>query len=244
MKGYVLASGLIYILAAVSAGAIDRARRLQERVAELERPVSKPRPMALLPEPETVPLPAEAVGPEPEALPAPAPAPEPPPIFEIITNIALPKPWANIPGLNEGQKAWIEGLWEKRTSDLRKEDGEAQARRLAIEALYDWSVRQVLFPDQQEAFEKIRRMEWTGADAPVPDRLLAAQPIGSYVAEEPGTAEFDVAWGGRWWPARMVELRDNLVRIHYVGWVDGYDEWVIFDRIRPLLAPAPAPQRP
>ncbi|MHC4410543.1 MAG: MBT domain-containing protein [Planctomycetota bacterium] len=39
-------------------------------------------------------------------------------------------------------------------------------------------------------------------------------------------------WGNRWWAARIVALRGNRVRIHYVGWDDIWDKSVEPSRIR------------
>ncbi len=42
----------------------------------------------------------------------------------------------------------------------------------------------------------------------------------------------EVEWKGRWLPATVVEIADNRFRIHYDGYDNSWDEWVIPARIR------------
>lgn len=41
-------------------------------------------------------------------------------------------------------------------------------------------------------------------------------------------------WGGKWYDARVLKLRDGAIRVHYSGWADRHDSWVDFpsDRVR------------
>ena len=42
----------------------------------------------------------------------------------------------------------------------------------------------------------------------------------------------EVAWGGSWWRAEILEKRSGLTKIHYTGWGSEWDEWVEPARIR------------
>lgn len=42
----------------------------------------------------------------------------------------------------------------------------------------------------------------------------------------------EVAWGGSWWRAEILEKRSGLTRIHYTGWGSEWDEWVEPSRLR------------
>ena len=35
-----------------------------------------------------------------------------------------------------------------------------------------------------------------------------------------------VSWGGNDYKCRVVEVKPASVKVHYVGWNNGYDEWV------------------
>jgi hypothetical protein len=63
---------------------------------------------------------------------------------------------------------------------------------------------------------------------------------GVAAAEKP---EIEVEWGGQWWPATVVQKNGDKTLIHYVGWGDEWDEWVMKDRMRPLPG-APKPGTP
>jgi Caspase domain/RNA binding activity-knot of a chromodomain len=64
--------------------------------------------------------------------------------------------------------------------------------------------------------------EWVG-----PDRVRVPEPKHL----EAGTA-VEVKWGGRWWPAHVVEGKMGLHLIHYDDYSDDWDEWVTPQRLR------------
>ena len=39
-------------------------------------------------------------------------------------------------------------------------------------------------------------------------------------------AKVTVSWGGKEYESKVVEVKGSWVKVHYVGWNDGYDEWV------------------
>jgi RNA binding activity-knot of a chromodomain. len=41
-----------------------------------------------------------------------------------------------------------------------------------------------------------------------------------------------VLWGGKWWPARVKQVRGDQLYIHYNGYGNKWDEWVGPDRYR------------
>lgn len=47
----------------------------------------------------------------------------------------------------------------------------------------------------------------------------------------------EVEWGGKWWPAEILERKESKYRIHYTGWSDSWDEWVTIERMRLVAVP-------
>jgi hypothetical protein len=41
----------------------------------------------------------------------------------------------------------------------------------------------------------------------------------------------DVEWEGKWYPAKIMAVDDAFMYIHYEGYDNSYDEWVMYDRI-------------
>ncbi|MHC4958948.1 MAG: Tudor-knot domain-containing protein [Planctomycetota bacterium] len=58
----------------------------------------------------------------------------------------------------------------------------------------------------------------------------ALEPTGRAVKDETRLVKGQpllVEWGGHWWGAKVLAVRhDGMVRIHYVGWEERWDEWV------------------
>lgn len=50
--------------------------------------------------------------------------------------------------------------------------------------------------------------------------------------EPSATPQVEVLWQGIWWDATVVNERGNKVKIHYIGWGSGWDEWVGQERFR------------
>jgi hypothetical protein len=48
------------------------------------------------------------------------------------------------------------------------------------------------------------------------------------------SAEIEVEWQGRWYPATIVKTEGQKTHIHYVGFPDSEDEWVSKERIRKI----------
>ncbi|HVS40543.1 MAG TPA: agenet domain-containing protein [Gemmataceae bacterium] len=67
--------------------------------------------------------------------------------------------------------------------------------------------------------------EWVG-----PDRIRAYKPPPEFAA---GVA-VQVEWGGKWWPAKVLEGRLGLHKVHYDDYGDEWDEWVGPKRIKPV----------
>jgi hypothetical protein len=102
---------------------------------------------------------------------------------------------------------------------------------------------------------------------PLAGSAMVVQPKGPRMANKPqtpfvplpngpngqnpvaGVARVEVLWGGKWWPAEVIETKDEKSYIRYIGFKDNWNEWVTPDRIRPVDAnqaqnPQPAPTRP
>jgi hypothetical protein len=57
-------------------------------------------------------------------------------------------------------------------------------------------------------------------------------------------ATVQVEWGDSWSPAEVLQVRNDMYLIHYVGWDSSWDEWVYASRILPAGAiPPPPPHR-
>lgn len=83
--------------------------------------------------------------------------------------------------------------------------------------------------------------------------ILLALPWGAEASEKPSPAApaktsaapartsggIEVSWGGRWWPAEILERRAGLIKIHYTGYGPEWDEWVEPSRMR-VAAPRAA----
>ncbi len=65
--------------------------------------------------------------------------------------------------------------------------------------------------------------EWVGKDR---IRLQAKAP-----------RMVEVEWGGKWWPAEVLQTKDGKYLISYTGWGKEWDEWVPRNRIRFAAAP-------
>lgn len=48
----------------------------------------------------------------------------------------------------------------------------------------------------------------------------------------------EAEWEGEWWKARVLEEKDGLRKVTYVGWDSRHDEWVKPERIRAWAPPA------
>lgn len=56
-------------------------------------------------------------------------------------------------------------------------------------------------------------------------KSAAAQfPIGSLIEAQD--------YRGKWYPSRIVDLKDGKYKVHYFGWSDAWDEWVTSNKVR------------
>jgi len=55
----------------------------------------------------------------------------------------------------------------------------------------------------------------------------------SRVDQAKATPQVEVLWQGVWWDATIVDEKGARLKIHYIGWDRGWDEWVAPDRWRP-----------
>lgn len=61
------------------------------------------------------------------------------------------------------------------------------------------------------------------ADAGASPKKKPAYGVGSKV---------QVLWGAKWWPATVLQVKDDKYLIHYDGWASSWDEWVTTARMR------------
>ncbi len=52
-------------------------------------------------------------------------------------------------------------------------------------------------------------------------------------------AAVEILWGGSWWDGSILERRGGLVKVHYTGWSNEWDEWATPDRVRVAVPPRP-----
>ena len=45
-------------------------------------------------------------------------------------------------------------------------------------------------------------------------------------------SKVQVFWGAKWWPATVMQVKDDKYFIHYDGWGSNWDEWVTTARMR------------
>lgn len=45
-------------------------------------------------------------------------------------------------------------------------------------------------------------------------------------------SKVQVFWGTKWWPATVLQVKDDKYFIHYDGWASSWDEWVTTARMR------------
>lgn len=79
--------------------------------------------------------------------------------------------------------------------------------------------------------------EWVG-----PSRIQITSSLGrgiipknSAVVDIPGYqigSPVQVLWGGKWWPAQVLQVRGNDLYIHYNGYGNKWNEWVGPNRYR------------
>lgn len=78
-------------------------------------------------------------------------------------------------------------------------------------------------PADAGAGEPAQAASGDSADAGASPKKKPAYGVGSKV---------QVLWGAKWWPATVLQVKDDKYLIHYDGWGSSWDEWVTTDRMR------------
>ena len=48
--------------------------------------------------------------------------------------------------------------------------------------------------------------------------------------------EVTVSWGGNEYNGKVVDVKEGAVKIHYLGWNAGYDDWVSTEEEKPSIS--------
>jgi hypothetical protein len=109
----------------------------------------------------------------------------------------------------------------------------------AVEILWggQWWAGSVLAA--RAGFRKVHYQGW-GAEydewvevARVRLATAAAAPTPSLSPE--GLRRVEIRWGGQWWAGVVLETRAGLVKVHYAGWDERWDQWVEPQQLRDQL---------
>lgn len=77
--------------------------------------------------------------------------------------------------------------------------------------------------------------EWVGPGRIQITSSLSGAAPGSVLVGGPGFQvgnPVQVLWGGKWWPAHVLQMRGNELYIHYNGYGNKWNEWVGPSRYR------------
>jgi hypothetical protein len=102
------------------------------------------------------------------------------------------------------------------------------SRRVEVRSEGDWYKARVV--DVRGGRYHVHYYGWEDSD----DEWVTAAQIRNLKSVEyaVGTS-VEVSWRGKWYPARILKVERGVHLIHYVGYDDGWDEWVSAKRIRP-----------
>jgi len=88
---------------------------------------------------------------------------------------------------------------------------------------------------KRAGFTKIHYVGWSASyDEWVQDQRVRAPGTSPRVT--PRTSTVEILWGGRWWKGTVLAKKSGLIKIHYTGWSNVWDQWVEPSRVR---RPAP-----
>lgn len=85
-------------------------------------------------------------------------------------------------------------------------------------------------PEKSDGGAALAKVADAGGEAAAPSEAAGEPPkkaaygVGSKVM---------VAWGGKWWAATVLQVKDDKYLIHYDGWASSWDEWVTTARMKP-----------
>ena len=103
------------------------------------------------------------------------------------------------------------------------------SRRVEVKSEGDWYKARVI--DARSGKFKVHYYGWEDSD----DEWIVANQIRNFrVVQFPVGARVEVSWEGKWYPAEILKVDLGVHLIHYIGYDDGWDEWVSAKRIRQL----------
>jgi hypothetical protein len=102
------------------------------------------------------------------------------------------------------------------------------SRRVEVRSEGDWYKARIF--DVRGSRYHVHYYGWEDSD----DEWVAASQIRTLrTATYPAGASVEVNWEGKWYAAKVLKVERGVHLIHYVGYDDGWDEWVSDKRIRP-----------
>lgn len=101
-------------------------------------------------------------------------------------------------------------------------------RRVEVEWAGSWYPSTILAASRGQYL--IHYEGWSSSfDEWVPEARLRFADGVTDCAGEPTAVQ--IAWGGQWYPGRLMKTDGGRYLVHYDGWSSGFDEWVGADRL-------------
>jgi hypothetical protein len=101
------------------------------------------------------------------------------------------------------------------------------SRRVEVKSEGDWYKARVI--DARSGRFKVHYYGWEDSD----DEWVTTSQIRNFRAVQyPVGARVEVNWQGKWYAAKVLKVERGVHLIHYLGYDDGWDEWVSTKRIR------------
>lgn len=106
-------------------------------------------------------------------------------------------------------------------------------RTAQVEVLWGSKWWKAAIIGKRAGFTKIHYVGWSASyDEWVEDQRVRVPGTGPRVT--PRTSTIEILWGGRWWKGTVLAKKSGLIKIHYAGWSNVWDQWVEPTRVRPL----------
>jgi len=103
------------------------------------------------------------------------------------------------------------------------------SRRVEVKSEGDWYKARVI--DARSGRFRVHYFGWEDSD----DEWVTSRQIRNFkLVQYPVGARVEVSWEGKWYAARILKAERGVHLIHYLGYDDGWDEWVSAKRIRQL----------
>ena len=95
-------------------------------------------------------------------------------------------------------------------------------QKISLQELADYTFAEMSFGEQQFSSFKVTRG--------FPPQLVLG-PASQKKFPEIGK-RLEVEWGKKWWRAKIIDSKPGQFKIHYLGWDEKWDEWLLRDSTR------------